>query len=70
MIVILLIIALSLVSIAAITIVVAQNTACKDCPFKRTCDELMSQNQLNLCQQIICQVKTKRNNKLMYNELI
>ena len=40
MIVILLIIALSLVSIAAITIVVAQNTACKDCPFKRTCDEL------------------------------
>ena len=41
MIVILLIIALSL----------AQNTACKDCPFKRTCDELMSQNQLNLCQQ-------------------
>ena len=46
MIVILLIIALSLVSIAAITIVVAQNTACKDCPFKRTCDELMSQNHL------------------------
>jgi hypothetical protein len=42
---------LSLVSIAAITIVVAQNTACKDCPFKRTCDELMGQNQLNLCQQ-------------------
>lgn len=51
MIVILLIIALSLVSIAAITIVVAQNTACKDCPFKRTCDELLSQNQLDLCQQ-------------------
>ena len=44
-------IVLSLVSIAAITIVVAQNTACKDCPFKRTCDELLSQNQLNLCQQ-------------------
>ena len=46
-----LLIVLSLVSIAAITIVVAQNTACKDCPFKRTCDELLSQNQLNLCQQ-------------------
>ena len=67
MIVILLIIALSLVSIAAITIVVAQNTACKDCPFKRTCDELMS---LTCANKIICQVKTKRNNKLMYNELI
>ena len=51
MIVILLIIVLSLVSIAAITIVVAQNTACKDCPFKRACDDLMSQHQLNLRQQ-------------------
>ena len=68
--IVILLIVLSLVSIAAITIVVAQNTACKDCPFKRTCDELLSQNQLNLCQQNICQVKTKRNNKLMYNELI
>ena len=46
-----LLIVLSLVSIAAITIVVVQNTACKDCPFKRTCDELLSQNQLDLCQQ-------------------
>ena len=49
--IVILLIVLSLVSIAAITIVVAQNTACKDCPFKRTCDELLSQNQLNLCQQ-------------------
>ena len=49
--IVILFIVLSLVSIAAITIVVAQNTACKDCPFKRTCDELLSQNQLNLCQQ-------------------
>ena len=48
--IVILLIVLSLVSIAAITIV-AQNTACKDCPFKRTCDELLSQNQLNLCQQ-------------------
>lgn len=47
--IVILLIVLSLVSIAAITIVVAQNTACKDCPFKRTCDELLSQNQLNLC---------------------
>lgn len=49
--IVILLIVLSLVPIAAITIVVAQNTACKDCPFKRTCDELMGQNQLNLCQQ-------------------
>ena len=49
--IVILLIVLSLVSIAAIAIVVAQNTACKDCPFKRTCDELLSQNQLNLCQQ-------------------
>lgn len=49
--IVILLIVLSLVSIAAITIVVTQNTACKDCPFKRTCDELLSQNQLNLCQQ-------------------
>lgn len=49
--IVILLIVLSLVSIAAITIVVAQNTACKDCPFKRTCGELLSQNQLNLCQQ-------------------
>lgn len=49
--IVILLIVLSLVSIADITIVVAQNTACKDCPFKRTCDELLSQNQLNLCQQ-------------------
>lgn len=49
--IVILLIVLSLVSIAAITIVVAQNTACKDCPFKRTCDKLLSQNQLNLCQQ-------------------
>mgnify|MGYP001541313183 FL=1 len=49
--IVILLIVLSLVSIAAITIVVAQNTACKDCPFKRTCDELLSQNHLNLCQQ-------------------
>ena len=49
--IVILLIVLSLVSIAAITIVVAQNTACKDCPFKRTCDELLSQNQLNLWQQ-------------------
>lgn len=49
--IVILLIVLSLVSIVAITIVVAQNTACKDCPFKRTCDELLSQNQLNLCQQ-------------------
>lgn len=49
--IVILLIVLSLVSIAAITIVVAQNTACKDCPFKWTCDELLSQNQLNLCQQ-------------------
>lgn len=49
--IVILLIVLSLVSIAAITFVVAQNTACKDCPFKRTCDELLSQNQLNLCQQ-------------------
>lgn len=49
--IVVLLIVLSLVSIAAITIVVAQNTACKDCPFKRTCDESLSQNQLNLCQQ-------------------
>lgn len=49
--IVILLIVLSLVSIAAITIVVAQNTACKDCHFKRTCDELLSQNQLNLCQQ-------------------
>ena len=49
--IVILLIVLSPVSIAAITIVVAQNTACKDCPFKRTCDELLSQNQLNLCQQ-------------------
>lgn len=49
--IVILLIVLPLVSIAAITIVVAQNTACKDCPFKRTCDELLSQNQLNLCQQ-------------------
>lgn len=49
--IVILLIVLSLVSIAVITIVVAQNTACKDCPFKRTCDELLSQNQLNLCQQ-------------------
>lgn len=49
--IVILLIVLSLVSIPAITIVVAQNTACKDCPFKRTCDELLSQNQLNLCQQ-------------------
>ena len=49
--IVILLIVLSLVSIAAITIVVPQNTACKDCPFKRTCDELLSQNQLNLCQQ-------------------
>lgn len=49
--IVILLIVLSLVSIAAITIVVAQNTACKDCPFKRTCDELLSQNKLNLCQQ-------------------
>lgn len=49
--IVILLIVLSLVSIAAITIVVAQNTACKDCPFKRTCDELLCQNQLNLCQQ-------------------
>lgn len=49
--IVILLIVLLLVSIAAITIVVAQNTACKDCPFKRTCDELLSQNQLNLCQQ-------------------
>lgn len=49
--IVILLIVLSLVSIAAITIVVAQNTACKDCLFKRTCDELLSQNQLNLCQQ-------------------
>ena len=49
--IVILLIVLSLVSIAAITIVVAQNTACKDCPFKRPCDELLSQNQLNLCQQ-------------------
>ena len=49
--IVILLIVLSLVSIAAITIVVAQNTACKDCPFKRTCDELLSQNLLNLCQQ-------------------
>lgn len=49
--IVILLIVLSFVSIAAITIVVAQNTACKDCPFKRTCDELLSQNQLNLCQQ-------------------
>lgn len=49
--IVILLIVLSLVSIAAITIVVAQNTACKDCPFKRTCDELLSQNQLSLCQQ-------------------
>lgn len=49
--IVILLIVLSLVSIAAITIVVAQNTACKDCPFKRTCDELLSQNQLNWCQQ-------------------
>lgn len=49
--IVILLIVLSLVSIAAITIVVAQNTACKDCPFKRTCDELLSHNQLNLCQQ-------------------
>ena len=49
--IVILLIVLSLVSIAAITIVVAQNIACKDCPFKRTCDELLSQNQLNLCQQ-------------------
>lgn len=57
--IVILLIVLSLVSIAAITIVVAQNTACKDCPFKRTCDELLSQNQLNLCQQ---------NNKPSQNE--
>ena len=50
MIVILLIIVLSLVSIAAITIVVAQNTAGTDGPFKRACDDLMSQQQLNVCQ--------------------
>ena len=49
--IVILLIVLTLASIAAITIVVAQNTACKDCPFKRTCDELLSQNQLNLCQQ-------------------
>lgn len=49
--IVILLIVLSLVSIAAITIVVAQNTAFKDCPFKRTCDELLSQNQLDLCQQ-------------------
>ena len=49
--IVILLIVLSLVSIAAITIVVAQNTACKDCPFKRTCDELLSQNQLDFCQQ-------------------
>ena len=49
--IVILLIVLSLVSIAAITIVVAQNTACKDYPFKRTCDELLNQNQLNLCQQ-------------------
>ena len=49
--IVILLIVLSLVSIAAISIVVAQNTACKDCPFKRTGDELLSQNQLNLCQQ-------------------
>ena len=49
--IVILLIVLSLVSIAAITIEVAQNTACKDCTFKRTCDELLSQNQLNLCQQ-------------------
>ena len=49
--IVILLIVLTHVSIAAITIVVAQNTACKDCPFKRTCDELLSQNQLNLCQQ-------------------
>jgi hypothetical protein len=49
--IVILLIVLSLVSIAAITIVVAQSTACKDCPFKRTCDELLNQNQLNLCQQ-------------------
>ena len=49
--IVILLIVLSLVSIAAITIVVAQKTACKACPFKRICDELLSQNQLNLCQQ-------------------
>ena len=49
--IVILLIVLSLVSIAAITIVVAQNTACKDCAFKRTCDEVLGQNQLNLCQQ-------------------
>lgn len=38
MIAIILIIVLSLISIAAITIIVAQNTACKECPFKQTCD--------------------------------
>ena len=49
--IVILLIVLSLVSIAAITMVVAQNTACKECPVKRTCDELLSQNQLNWCQQ-------------------
>ena len=47
----LLIIILATIFIVAVTIIAAQNTACKDCPFKRTCDELLSQNQLNLCQQ-------------------
>ena len=47
----LLIIILATIFIVAVTIIAAQNTACKDCPFRRTCDELLSQNQLNLCQQ-------------------
>ena len=58
--IVILLIVLSLVSIAAITIVVAQNTACKDCPFKRTCDELLSQINLTCANKIICQVKTKK----------
>ena len=37
--------------IVAVTIIAAQNTACKDCPFRKTCDELLNQNQPNLCQQ-------------------
>lgn len=59
MIAIILIIVLSLISIAAITIIVAQNTACKECPFKQTCDKLISQEQLKLCQQIIRKTKNE-----------
>mgnify|MGYP003212727266 FL=1 len=47
----LLIIILATIFIVAVTIIAAQNTACKDCPFRKKCDELFNQNQPNLCQK-------------------